>query len=131
MRGQTFSEHTVKIEEGQTLTLNIVLPFEPSRPVEKREKPTDYRSWLPCKIVGTVPDVEGMHLLIDRGSKHHVDVSMEGVVLEGNTLKPIEGGGRFKIFKLLYSTQAFGRLSSYWPQVKNHTCRINVNVHPL
>lgn len=127
-RGSVLYERTVQIEERQTLKLNIVLPSEPERTVDKGEKPADYRSWLPCKILHASPVDDGTLLMINRGSKHHVDVSMEGVVLKGDTLKPIEGGGRFKIVKLPGLTIALGMLSSYWPQVENLTCRINNNV---
>ncbi len=124
IRGQTISEHTVQIQKQQTLTLNVVLPPEPPRPVDKGQ-PADYDSWLPCKIVDTVPDSDGMILMIDRGSKQHLGPSMEGVVLKGDVLQPIEGGGRFKLFKIVDGRLSVGLLSSYWPQVKNHACRIN------
>ena len=38
------------------------------------------------------PGSDGMLLTIDRGSKQHVGVGMEGVVLRGGALKPIVGG---------------------------------------
>lgn len=124
VRGQAAVEHTVQVEAQKTLTLNIVLPPEPP-PIDKGKQPAPYKDWLPCKIMNTVPEDRGMLLMIALDRKRPLDVSMEGVVLSADAKAPIAGGGRFEITKIIDGTRAFGLLSSYWPQVKNHACRIN------